>query len=68
MYGSATAAIEVSSTSINVASITARAMSHGLVSGREIVIAPSVSELAANASYTLVRRSLVAVRTGLKAL
>jgi hypothetical protein len=31
MYGSATAAIDVSSTSINVASITAAAMNHGFV-------------------------------------
>src|SRR5580700_7115730 len=34
MYGSATAAIEVSSTSINVASITAAAMNHGFVWGK----------------------------------
>ena len=48
MYGNATAAMEVSSTSMNVANITAMAMTHGLVSGLETVTAPAVSALAAN--------------------
>ena len=35
IYGKMTAAIEVSSTSMNVGRITARAMSHGLQSGHQ---------------------------------
>ena len=40
MYGSATAAMEVSSTSMNVASMTATAIIQGLVCGRATVIPP----------------------------
>ena len=45
MWGSATLATEVSSTSMNVPSMTASAMSHGLWLGRHSAGRPAVSTL-----------------------
>src|SRR6516164_305503 len=58
--------MEVSSTSMNVASMTATAISHGLVSGRDMVSVPSVSELAANV-YAFAQRDGVAKKRRLEA-